>query len=63
MAYDAVVDEATIKNTGFHPVGLMEGASKCDVFLLMNNHINNSPDGLIECLRDRLFLCLMVGYS
>jgi nucleotide sugar dehydrogenase len=47
LGYDAVVDDSTIDALGIKPVTLHEAASRCDALMILNNHPDNVPDGLI----------------
>lgn len=62
MAFDAVVNDGEIQALGFIPVTLHDAASECDAVLILNNHPNNVPSGLIERLCDRKTL-LFDGWS
>ena len=50
LIYDSVVDDNSIREHGFEPCSLLDAAPKCDVVLILNNHPDNVPDGLLECL-------------
>ena len=62
MGFDAVIDDAAIRDLGITPVTLHEAAGRCDALLILNNHPNNVQDGLIACLHGRLTL-LFDGWS
>jgi len=62
MGYDAVVDDASIEALGIKPVTLLEAARKCDALLILNNHPDNVPDGLVARLNGRQTL-LFDGWS
>lgn len=62
LSFDAVVDKNEIEKLGFKPVDLIEGASVCDAVLILNNHPDNIPDGILTALRDRNTL-LFDGWS
>lgn len=51
--YDAVVDAAAIDNLGARPTDLLEGADWADAILVLNNHPDNIPEGLLSRLSDR----------
>ena len=53
LGFDAVVDAASVQALGIKPVALHEGAARCDALLILNNHPDNVPDGLIERLEGR----------
>lgn len=61
LAFDAVVDDQEIAAHGFTPVSL-DAASQCDALLIMNNHVDNVPNGLIARLEGRRTL-LFDGWS
>lgn len=62
MGFDAVVDDAALQELGITPVNLHEAASRCDALLILNNHPDNAPDGLIGRLCGRQTL-LFDGWS
>lgn len=62
LGYDAVVDDAAIEALGVKPVTLHEAAERCDALLILNNHPDNVPDGLIVRLHGRQTL-LFDGWS
>ena len=62
MGYDAVVDDAVIQDLGIKPVALHEGAPLCDALIILNNHPQNVPDGLVAHLHGRKTL-LFDGWS
>jgi UDP-N-acetyl-D-mannosaminuronic acid dehydrogenase len=62
MGYDAVVDDVAIQGVGIRPAPLLEGAVRCDALLILNNHPDNVPEGLIARLRTRQTL-LFDGWS
>ena len=62
MGFDAVVDDAVIRDLGVMPVTLHEAACRCDALLILNNHPNNVQDGLIASLHGRPTL-LFDGWS
>jgi len=53
LGFDAVVDAASVEALGIKPVTLHEGAAHCDALLILNNHPDNVPDGLIQRLEGR----------
>lgn len=53
LGYDAVVDDAEIEKLGIKPVELQDAASRSDALLILNNHPDNVPDGLITKLYGR----------
>ncbi len=55
-AFDAVVDEETIRRLGAEPVDLLEGAAWADAVLVLNNHPDNIPEGLLGQFRTRKVL-------
>lgn len=62
MGFDAVVDDAKIQDLGIISVNLHEAAVRCDALLILNNHPDNVPDGLIARLCGRKTL-LFDGWS
>lgn len=62
MGYDAVVDDAAIEALGVKPVTLHAAAGQCDAVLILNNHPDNVPDGLVARLGSRITL-LFDGWS
>ena len=60
--FDAVVDDATIEGFGTASVDLLEGTAWADVMLILNNHPENIPEGLLSQLREDAFL-LFDGWS
>lgn len=62
MGFDAVVDDSAILDLGITPVSLHDAAGRCDALLILNNHPDNVPDGLIARLSGRLTL-LFDGWS
>lgn len=53
LGFDAVVDATAIEGLCIEPVNLYDGADQCDVLLILNNHPDNLPEGLIARLRGR----------
>jgi UDP-N-acetyl-D-mannosaminuronic acid dehydrogenase len=62
MGFDAVADDASIRDLGITPVALHDAAGRCDALLILNNHPDNVQDGLIARLQGRLTL-LFDGWS
>ncbi|MBF9020218.1 nucleotide sugar dehydrogenase [Rhodobacterales bacterium HKCCA1058] len=62
MGFDAVIDNAAIQDLGIMPVTLDEAAVRCDAVLILNNHPDNVPDGLVANLSGRPTL-LFDGWS
>lgn len=62
MGCDSVLDNSAIEALGIKPVVLHEAAGRCDVLLILNNHPDNVPDGLIARLHGRQTL-LFDGWS
>lgn len=62
MGFDAVVGDAAIRDLGITPVTLHDGLGRCDAVLILNNHPDNVPDGMIARLHGRLTL-LFDGWS
>lgn len=52
-AFDAIVDDERIHRLGVQPVELLEGASWADAIVVMNNHPDNIPEGLLSQLQGR----------
>ncbi len=51
--FDAVCSPAEINALGVRFVGVLEGAQDCDAVMILNNHPDNAPEGLLSTLRGR----------
>lgn len=51
--FDAVIGSEGLESQGFTPANLLEEAGRTDAVLILNNHPDNAPDGLLERLSSR----------
>jgi nucleotide sugar dehydrogenase len=62
IGYDATIEDAELKKYDIKAVELLEGAGKCDVLMILNNHPKNLASGLVARLSSRPTL-LFDGWS
>ncbi len=62
LGYDSVVNPSVIESFGIKSSDLLDAAVRCDALLILNNHPENIPDGLINLLNGRPTL-LFDGWS
>jgi len=56
------VKNKDIRKYGIKPVDLLFGIKSCDIFLILNNHPDNIPEGLLENLEEKRVL-IFDGWS
>lgn len=61
--FDAVVSNDDLKKEGLLPVSLLDAASETDAILILNNHEDNVPEGLLECVGNGRSVLLFDGWN